>query len=498
MKCNNCGAGNSANDKYCAFCGAKIEAPAENVIESSAAEQAWNEPTTIKKNRGPVIAVVSVLILILGLGGLFGYRYYEGIQMTPEERLTLGIYDLLKAESGQIHSVIAIESFDLDAGSSEMTMLEDLLKNLAIDVVTTYDVDAVQAEMALKVEMAGTSLVTIDLYMDKEQLMVDLPLFYNKALYIHWDDLIEMTQGPLIENVMYGGYGLDPIEEEEALINADVYREAAEMLVGVLDKDQYDTYSAIDPSPYKALIAAYFVEVVHRIDEGTFEVDGVSLQGTSYHLVYDAKESQYLSEDLIEEMSRDESVIRFLEEVITRLVTKAIDEENYVLYAVLMEKAVEETTLWDSTYTAELEAKRLELIQEMKDGLNNAKYEMQGALEDAAYQTGGELETVLGKTQVTIDYHMDQEDRLRSQETLLTFDLSQFGDSMDQGVISIVNDYKDMDGQVSFVGVDVNNSVDLGKLSEEELMVLIEDIQNNVMENVMTNPVLSDWFMLGY
>ncbi len=501
MKCTNCGAGNGDNDDFCASCGASLEeatAPGESIEEKE-----WNGTSTGKKSRAPVIAVVAVLILLLGAGSFFGYAYYKSKLMTPEERLIQGLTTIVEAERGEIHSTVAVDQLDLKTNNSDAAMIQDLLQDIVIDSVVKYDIDAMQVEVDLNLKMMGTSLVTLATYLDRDTLMLDIPLIYDKALYIKWDDLIEMVQGPFIDNLIYGsmmGFGMDVGMEEmpEATIATKVIKGAAEMVVGLFNKDQYKSYSEIDRTVYNELIGAYLVEVVREIEEGSFEVNGEPYEGFIYHVVYNEQESKTLMEDLLEEMSEDTQVMTFLEEVVTIFVSKIVEEENYILYAILMEEDSEGIIAWDNVFAGELEVKKSELIEEMKDGLKNAKVEMQGAVDEASDQAGMDVESVVAGTQMIIDFKMDQEDVLRSQETTITMDLSTLNDEAEKAIISIISDYHQMDGDVVFEGVDVNTGVDVGSLSDEELMTLFGEIQNNVMENIMSNPMFSDLFILGY
>lgn len=490
MKCSNCGAGNGANDKYCAFCGTKIETdsviPREHSEEGSSTN-AWNETRPSKKNRGPAIAVFTVLVLFLGLLTVFGYQYYIANQMTPEERLTHALIQALEAEGGLISSTLTFEVLEGGSVGSEPSILMDLIQNLELVSLVTYDVDGMQAEADLNLQMMGNSWMTYYVYIDKEQVMFDVPLIYYKPLYIHWHDLMAMV-----------GSATDRDELAEASSDTSVLQDLADIVIGVFDKDQYDTFSKIDPSVYKALMAGYFVEVIHRIDQVSFQVDDEDIEGTIYHMVYDEQETHYLIEDVLEEMSEDRKVMDFLEEVVTLFMDRIVENKNYILYATVMEMDIGSISTWETHFASDLEAKKTELIDQIREGLGNANYDMQGAVDEARNQVGLDLDSVVGDRQMTLDFKLDKEDVLRAQEVFVTIDMSEFDEEAQQVVMSLVNEYHEMDGDITFKGHDLVSGVDVGKLSDQELMTLIDDIQNNVFNKLINNPSLSDLFMMDY
>lgn len=506
MKCPNCGADNGANDKFCGYCGTKLE-----IVEAipEAAKETAAQPTK-KKGKGPIIGLIVFLVVaVFAVGSVFAYNMLTKSSKTPEQLLAESMLELFEAEQGEYRSTIRVEDLTIDLEDSQEAMIGDLIQNMVIKTVARYDMDQARVEGQMDLEMMSTSLVSLDFYLDTEMLMLDIPLIHDKSLYIRHEDLAEMVQGQMVQNLVMNaliGFGMtSEMEETEPLIAPSQIQEAIDIAGSLLDRDQYETYETIDRTPYLELLAAYLLEVVPTLNEGSFEIGDATYEGTTFNMVYNPEESDWLMSDILEELAEDPQVTMFIEEVLSTFFDKIIQEENYLLYALLMEEDPTVIDEWSSVYGPDLKELQASLVDDVRDGMKNAKYEIRDVTDELAYNPytyGMDMDAMYDNLDMATKIYMDDKNFLRGQSSQMTMLIpTGYGDdetTEDAITISIETVYASIGGEVVFDGVDTEKGLNLGAMDQEAMMTFITEVQENVTENIMNNPMFSDLFIMGY
>jgi len=506
MKCPNCGADKGTNDKFCGYCGTKLE-----IVEPipEAAIETAAQPTK-KKGKGPIIGMIVFLVVsVFAVTSVFAYNRLVNNSKTPEELLAESMLELFDAEQGEYRSTIRVEDLDMKLEDSQEAMIGDLIANMVIKTVARYDMDQARVEGQIDLEMMSTSLVSLDFYLDTEMLMLDIPLIHDKSLYIRHEDLAKLVQGQMVQNLVMNaimGFGMtSESEETEPLIAPSQIQEAIDIGGSLLDRNQYETYGTIDRTPYLELLAAYLLEVVPTLSEGDFEIGDTSYKGTTFNMVYDQEESDWLMSDMLEELSEDPQVTLFIEEVMTTFFDKIIQEENYLLYALLMEEDPTLMDEWLPAYGPNLKELQESLVEQVGEGMKNAKYEIRDVTADLAYNPytyGMDMNTMYEDLDMSTKIYMDDKNVLRGQSSQMTVLIpssnGQDGAPEDSITISIETVYANIGGEVVFDGVDTEKALDLGTMDQEAMMTFITEVQKNVTENIMNNPMFKDLFIMGY
>ena len=513
MRCPSCGAGNSEKDKFCAFCGhnlseAIIPEPTdktdaeltpegvsysdEPVISTSKAEVAPKK----KGNKAPLIILVVLIISGLLAGGAYAFAKLMPKSLTPEELLTEAYFTMMETESGEIETTVSFEEIEIDMDDSDVEMIINILEDLEVTSKMRFDINTRQIEGEVELEMMGAGFLSMAYYLDTEVMMIDIPFIYDQPFYITLEDLVNMLQGPMVDNMLYGSYGLSAspmMIEEDRMLDYKEIENAIDIIIGVFDKNQYSTYDNIDQTIYKALMTSYYTEVITKID--------VDEDGIEYFMPYNEKEAKYLVDDTLELLLDDPDFIIFVEEVINVFYDKVVAEENILLYALLTDEDPTSIDAWEGAlFQAELEIMRQEILEDLEEELKDLEGEIFANLYAPAYMYQYDLGVGDLNQYANIDVVMtlDEDNRFEAQTTIIDVDLTEAIGEKASLIIAVANNYEGMGQEVDFDGVDYDASIDIGDLDEDGLMSLFMEIQNNVYENMMDNPMLNEFLEMGF
>lgn len=534
MKCKNCQAENPDNAIFCGSCGSKMP-QATPVSQATPVPQ--SAPETIqatkpvvpqpnaetvkakkKKSKLPIILVVLILIAALGVTGyVFGKDMVLSMFKSPEERLIDGLFDSMEARSGEIYTSIELEDLELTTSDPESdASFEDLLKNMKIESMIRFDQEKRQFEGDLNLRLMGTSLVSADYYMTDEYLIVDVPLLYDQPMY--WD--LYTLLASLQEGVSDGSFeaqlgmfatsdfGLESEIDRNVYIDFERLDESYDNYKDMLDRDTYKSYDAIDWSDYKAIMVPYIEEHLDDIEDDEFEMDfdsDVSYKGSRYSVEYDYEESSELMKSLVEVLAEDDHIKVFLEEIVTMLIDRVIENEDYTMYALLLEEPMDDIEEWDGDFQDDLE----DLQEDMFDDIEDAFDDLEDSVDDAEDQVISsqdlDIEELMDAMDIEMTLDLDEEGYFRSQIISVEGSLGEGGeiDLMSPSLdfiefigFNIVNEFNLLDQEVEFDGIDKEDAIDIGRMNEEEMDEFEGQIQMHLFEALQNNPAFSG--LMGY
>ncbi len=524
MRCPSCNAENDQGDKFCAFCGEDltktiqkaeptVELTPEGVRSSDIQEDLQEvKSPAIEKKKSKVGLVIGLIIavLIVGAGSVFAYTIFREPPKTPEERLIDGVFDLFEAESGELHTKFKVTDLQMEMDAYDSAMIKDLLSDMVIESVIKYDSKGKRLEGDLDLELLGTTLLTVDYYLDVDYLVVDVPLLYDQAMYFETGDLVAMLQDNYSDDMLdsFGGVGVIPdtsgldIPVTPEGFDAGSLKKSIERYLDLFAKDQYASYDLIDKTPYKEMMLPVMIEVIHLIEEGVYEVgydSSITYEGTRYKIDYNQDELELLMEDIVDYMANDENVHNFLEEVITMFIDQIIEEEDYVMYAMLMEKPMDEVTAWEGAlYAAELELLKRETIDEMITNLKSAKSEMDKAKSDVSDSSDVDVDQMLADAKLDVTIDLDDEGRIRATSVDVEMDLSDAAEMPLVLAFEVRNDIVHEDMGITFTGPILEGAVNVGAMTEDELEMFGVEVQTNLFQKIAENPMFSDLFNFGF
>lgn len=513
MRCPSCGAGNSENDKFCAFCGQNLsEAIEPEPTDKTDAEltpegvSTFDEPvistntaeveTKKKRRKAPLIILIVLLISGLLAGGVYAYTKLMPKALTPEELLTEAYFSMLEAESGEIVSTVSFDDIDVEIYEADIEMIVAILEDIEFGSKMRFDINTRQIEGKIELEMMGADFLSMAYYLDTEVMMIDVPFIYDQAFYMTLEDLVNLLQGPMIDNLMYGSNGFSDtpiITEETPKLDYKEIENAMDIVISIFEKDQYTSYDNIDQTMYKALITSYYKEVITKID--------VHEDGIEYVMPYNGKEANYLAEDTLELLLDDPDFIVFIEEVINVFYDKVVAEKNILLYALLTDEDPMSIDAWEGAlFEAELEIKRQEILKNLEEELKDLDGELIANLYAPAnmYQSDLGIGDVNQYANIDVVMELDEENRFDAQTTTIDMDLTELIGEDASLMITVDNNFEGIGQPVEFDGIDYKASLDLGALDEDGLMSLFMEIQNNVLENVEDNPMLNNLLEMGF
>ncbi len=471
-----------------------------------------------KKNKFPVILIVIILVgAILGAGYVFGKDMVLSLFKTPEQLLVDGFFNSMEARTGEIYTTIELEDFQVNSGDEESDkMIEDIIKDMQLETSMRFDQKERQVEGELSLRMMSTSLVEVDYYVTDEFLIVDVPLLYDEPMY--WDiySLLGMLRGGVADGSfeanlgMFDGPDLDadlPLDKELE-VDFELLHENYDEYKDMLDRDTFKTYDEIDFEPYKEIMVPYYEDAIDSIEDDEYEMEvdsDVSFKGSRYEIDFNYEDYMDMTTELIEILSDDESIQAFMEEIVTMLIERIIDNEDYAFYALLAEESISDIDEWDEDFEDELDDIKDDMLDDIEDGFKDLEDSIDEAKDEANDTAGQDVEALIEDMDVSLYIDLDDNGYIRSQvfeiEGALQTGEADMADPFAMNIENVklktIVEYNLLDEEVDIEGIDEDDAIDVGAMNEEELSDFEEEIQNNLLESLMSNPAFSD-LMMGF
>ncbi len=430
-----------------------IEETQEPVLDSgSSAEDVTAKPS----NRNKFIVFGAALlglivIIVICLNSVLG----KTKKMSPEDTVIEAYKEMSKAKTYHAVSEVEFETFDmLTQDVYTDNIAEKVIQDLSFKVEYQYHKENLQLQADIDILLRDTSLTTIQLYLDKELVTIQIPLLHDKPFLITWDGVFNKIKEETGEDINYKSY------------------------LTLFDLENYDTYNAIEFTNYENIFKTFLTEKIEDIGKATVELGDKSSKLSRYTLTYDYEDSITLIADIADEILKDEKVKAFIFEVIDKASSLVIENEDYPEY------------LTEEEFTAS--------IQELKDEYDSYIESLgdNSILSEIFGYEGADLNEIFDQMNVVIqqDMYVDKNSHLKKVE--LTQTIEQLIDGMVMSMTVKADTIYDLDSKLDFIEVDRDNVVDILNMSEQELEDLLYEIQGNVTSQVITNPIFSQ-FMDG-
>lgn len=422
--CNNCGANLSEDAQFCTMCGSKYE-PKKKI---SALQL--------------VLLIGSFLMLFLVLG-ITGYAF---INKDPVDRVLMSYKNLFEADEYE-----AVTTIKYDIKSSIQDDSINLVANMIEDaeiVVTTQKKDD-QQYAVLEMNYEDEELLTMDVFLNKEYIAINIPIIYDEMFFVKWEELDEMVE----------------------TLNEEFYMDIPELeymeYVKVLNVEDSEEFKAIDQKKYYQFIKEYYEDKItkgSRVDV-TYMDDKKEKQVKcrEYIITQDMDDVEDLTLELFEMLIEDEQV----EELLVVKVNEFLD--------VLME-----TKDYENLYLTE-------------DDLEDARDEFEDSYEEGMETIHEEAENSFDISQEGVDqenttiYRIDLNNRIRSTTVESEMKIEQYGDyvKVNMTTETIYNKFKDV--SIDAPDIEDDDAIDLADINEQDVMIISNEIQANITKIIMKN-----------
>lgn len=550
MKCSNCQKENSPGALFCAECGTKLEVEVVNSIEATPIPVvsdtplpvASNDVSTplpmptpippggkvgkkqkhqkkIKKSKAPkapkekkpkkrkskvLLIVILIIIISLAISAFFVFGKELSFFKSPEDKMADAIFKTFEARSGEIHAIFKFDDLTYESDNPEQDKIfEDLLKDLEISNILKFDGKEQELEGELGIEIKGTTLANIGYYVNNEYLILDAPIISDEPIAIDLPILLQsIIDGSKDEGLsdLIGGEeiilgDMSDLTEKEELVDLELFNESYMDYKDMFDRDIYKSYDDLDWEPYKEYMIPYYESAIDDVEKGRFEMDfddEISYRGISYTIDYDRDDAEELSEDLAEVFINDDHIKDFIEEIISVLVERIVDNKDYIMYALLAEESMDEIDEWDKDYEDELEDIRDDMIDDMDDKFDELEDEKESKKEELLDNEDVDIDTALDDATIKQTIRIDNDGYIRSN----LMEISGEVENLEEGTITFeavfLAEALLFDEKVKIEGIDKEDAIDYGAMSEEEKEEFMEEIMMKLFGELQNNPIFED------
>jgi len=444
--------------------------------------QTVNE-TVKTKSKLPLILIVAAIVLVLVVGGVFGFMM---ISKNPKKIFKRTVTSVAKelTETLEEESKKEVNSLKYElALSGELNLNEEALEDLGVN-----------AEIIEQVEqyLDGSKVVIgQDIDLDQEVINTNLGLtvqnenLINGNLLIQEDSIYALVDGIIDEYII--------VEEENAEME-EMWSTVKEAL------EEVSKENSVDPKAIEEIGKA----IAEALDEQEFEqekeeikIDGKTKKVTKSTLVIKEKEAFKITLATMKSLKENDKFFEYLGKDLKNEVKDAIDEAVSSLEETAEDDDYEfddETEIEISIYTKGITNKFVGIAVEIDDGYTKGNvqliktadktYEFTMDVEDVELsgkfsETTTELKVKAVDSEISLKLTNDvKEDKDDKKEGKLTLELSAIVENVDYGNVKLVCEYKtELNGKVE--KVDVTNAVYPDDMTEEEVL----EIQNNLLES---------------
>ncbi|WP_105616873.1 zinc-ribbon domain-containing protein [Vallitalea okinawensis] len=430
--CNNCGASLANDAQFCTKCGSRYEAK--------------RKTSTFKI----ILLIGSFLLLFLVLG----IAAYAFINKDPVDRVLLSYKNLFEADE---YEAVTTITYDVKSSIQDDTM--NLVVNMIEDsdiVVTTQKKDDQQYAI-LEMNYDEEEIFTMDVFVNKEYIAVNIPIIYDEMFFVKWEELDEMVE----------------------TLNEEFYMDIPELeyleYVKIFNVEDSKEFNAIDQKKYYNFIKGYYEG---KITKGSL-VDVTYTEGKKekevkcreYTVTQDIKDVEDLTLELFEMLIEDEEVEALLVAKFNEFLDVLVDTKDYENLYITEDEIEDARDEFDDNYEEGMES----LLEGMEYGFDMNEEEIE-------------------QDNTTI-YRIDRNNRIRSITVENEMKIDQYGDyvKVNMTTETVYNKFKNI--SLDIPDIEDDDAVDLADINEQDLMVISNEIEANIGKIIMKNEAFQSLMM---
>lgn len=395
-----------------------------NVIKNSDSKQ----PKKNKKFVGLAIALVAAII-ILSCVLIFGKDIFN--KGSKEDKVIEAYEKIMSANTMDAKFRFSFNELELGNNQDydgQLAIVANMLKDFNLNVETKIDKDNNILEGKLDVNMRNNTIISGDLYVDKEALGLKVPFLYDKMFYVPWQGVFDKLNEENIKTINYQDY-------------IELFEEVSGYLLN------------IDNSKYEDLYKDFLKGTIKDVKKESIKISNENVSCDRYQIEFSYIELMDFTQKFMDKMLKDEANKKNAYELIDKIATKIIENEDY-------------------TYFDMSEEEFSKLIDEMKDNFAKISEEFDDRIKELA-------ETKLDENllKFRINLYIGKNNTIRKIDLIEDVNTNIENMKMSLRIEILINS---MNKKLEFNGIDQSNSVNLIELNEQELQQLVIDITNSV------------------
>ena len=212
MFCENCGKELKENSKFCTSCGTKVKEEKEVNLKKPADEIIKETKQIMEsKKKNSTLPLILIILVLLGIGGYLGYKYFFASKDNIVKGLINGMYDtfeevLDKANEYDFKKESVLVKGDLSIDSN-ITELKDL-NGIKLNYTTGIDYKKKKMEFGLGIEEDKKELIDAMMYVLDDEAYVLLKDYYKSLIKIdsdgtEFDKIFETESKIEVDDIKY-------------------------------------------------------------------------------------------------------------------------------------------------------------------------------------------------------------------------------------------------------------------------------------------------------
>ncbi|RRD94857.1 hypothetical protein EII17_06480 [Clostridiales bacterium COT073_COT-073] len=440
-----------------------------------------------KKSRiGLWIGLAVVLLLVIGLGTMYGMGVFKG--KSNAEKLLEAMMQGSQLTQVEAYQEIAIDELVMPDGYG-MDMISELLKDAKLKVHSKADVPNSKVEMDVRLEMKDVEMLDLFYQQMNEELIISIPKLLSSSIYFSKDSLSEMLE----ENNVPDADTVDTVMDNFSLAKAEA---AMKYLKPAFNPTTLKSFKTLEKKKkYLSRILDYMNEhITAEKGSQTIKIDGQEkeFKGQVYTFSDNLGDFSEFYFEILLELLEDENFKPFVEEYLDRIIATVEKNKDVFLYnyLVLIQSSGRSPELkdeWDEdiiselTYIKEIILDGMEeAIENISPSLNTESKKVFSALKKSGSKF--KLTFVVDKIIKYSDVKLELNPKKIAEALNERFDSSMF-ESLQYRMTSAL---LATGGDVKFEKFDKDNAIDLAKADEEDLYEMMEELQINIGDIVQS------------
>lgn len=380
-----------------------------------------------KKNKVGLAIILVVALLVLAGALIFGKNLFK---KNNEDTIIKAFQKLLKANTLDADINLSIEDIEVEFNDSydgQLALVASMMKDFNININTKYDKKASVIEGLVKLNMRNNTLVTGNLYMDKEAVGIEVPLIYDKMFYITWDGFYETLQ-------------------EDSNLPIDIKSKLS-------TKEILESIDKIDIDKYEGLYKGFIKEIIKETKKESIKIGNDNVDCEKYNLQFTYLEVADFSLQFMNKVLGDKNNTERANDLIDSISNYIISREQYVYFDMTEE---------------EFENK----IKEYKEDPNKLIEDLNKVYEKMDRSKAEYIN-------FDVDVYIDNDNTIRKVDALYEINGEATNTKLDIRHVTTINS---INQELEFDGIDKTNTLNLLELDLYEMQQLIMDITNNVQD----------------